>query len=1173
MPPIFNLKGYYKQDPLDNAPGPAAYIINIIVTSVLSAALVYFITDVFKLLEFRSLSVEIFEVVVFGLIAAPLIVMFRKSSSLFLMLLIFVPLYIFDIYLQANVRDKGAIALWSYLPGTFIDDVKILPLRFLMTLSFDALLIGPVCIWISRVVAKIIYGKRKPVTADYESRKKLFNDEWTKESIEKPKRDFGFYVLRILGFSYVAYLFIIIIGMLGESPWPEQIGNLISMTYSNPALAVNTFSKIGIMILFTFIGAYNRRARYYCCWGLIIGHAVSTFSSLGFYFFAVNETMISEFLLTSAIVDGVMIVLFFIILLNCRKESYKISDEKDFPKNFSVPSQLLKISLYITSAVSLLMVMFALYFRLFDEGDSGLGAVYGYPDPSLGNTLTLYFTISFIAFILAKSQVLRRYLYGILLFPFLVGTISAVIIFIIKDILTELTIMTRTGQPADADWYFMIFIFFSALIFFILTALRKLSFDVDFMISSLNPSSAKNVLALGEAFYGEDHKKNSGILRAIDSYISGIRGRKRGLLNFPFWLIENFFNIVFSLHPGLSVMSRPEQRWFLKKYMLRDPSECAKAFVPLFADFAYQIGLAANAMIMFANYSDINERKRIGYIPYYARDRMQGEIPETGAPFQNVFPLPKNPEDGNNFRTPSDLTDKKFVAPRIITPVCENEIPDEADYVIIGSGAGGAVMSYRLSQSVADPTRILLLERGSRFQPLQDFNDNEMEMMRKLYKEGGLQQTKKFSMSVLQGECLGGTTVMNNAICIEMDEEIKNIWQNEYDIDLSKLNYEYERIAKEIDIQELDEIGINKNSSEKFKKGVAGFNENSADKLRTFYPLKANYRNLTGDENWNLGNKRLTKRTMLETYIPWSEAAGVKVLSNMTALKFTYSGRKADGVLVRTENGELKKIKVNKAVIAAGGVIASSHFLMRSGIKGNAGKRMSCNFAFPVTFQFDDVINAFDGNQITLGALDIKNRAIFETYFNPPASFALSSVPFYFDKRDSLMNNYCRLLNIGSLVGSEPLGEIQTKADIINGQPFTWELGDKDISNIRYAFNAILKIGFYAGAKKAILPMKPGIEIALNPESLSKFEKLFNEYPLSINDLLIGTAHPQGGNIMAGDNSVHKDKRVADQNFRLTGFDNVYIADASVFPESMRLNPQWTIMALSSMASEKVLQV
>lgn len=1185
MPPIFNFKGFYKPDPLDKAPVAAGYVINIIVTSLITAVLIYCITDVFQLLEFQSLGVEVLEVIIFGLIFAPLIVLFRKSSSIILMLIVFVPLFIFDMYLQANVRDLGETSLWTYLPDTFIDDVKVLPLRFLMTLSFDALIAGPLCIWISRLIAKMIYGKRESPKAEYDERIKLFNEEWSKEIIDKPKRDFGFYVLRILGFAYIAYLLILIIGMLGHTPWPEQIGNLISMTYVNPALAVNTFSKIGIMILFTFIGAYNRKARYYCCWGLIVGHAVSTVSSLGFYFYAVNDPEISEFLLTSAIVDGIMIILFFIILFQCRSESFWIRDEKDFPKNFSVPSQVMKISLYIVSAVSFGMVILALYFRLFTDGSGGLGAVYGYPDPSLGNTLTLYFTISFLAFILAKSLVLRKYLFGILLFPFFIGSIAAIIIYFVIEFLSDLTIVTRDGSLVNPDWYFMMFIIFSSLIFIFLTAVRKLSYEVDFMISSLNPSSAKNVIALAEAFFGidigkesgtdynMDKRKNAGILKSIDNYISGISGRKRGLLNFPFWLIENFFNLIFGLHPGLSVMSREEQRWFLKKYMFRDPAECSKSFVPMFADFGSQIGLAANAMIMFANYSDINVRKKIGYVPFYARDRMQKEIPTDGAPYENIFPLPENPEDENNFRKPTDESDKKFVAPRILTSFEEMEIPDEADYIIIGSGAGGAVMAYRLAQQVSDPSKILLIERGNRYQPLQDFSDNEMEMMRKLYKEGGLQQTKKFTMSVLQGECLGGTTVVNNAICIEMDDEIKNRWQNEYDIDMSNLSEEYERIAKEINIHELDEKGINKNVSAKFKNGVKGFNENSDEKLKAIYPLKANHRNLIGDENWNLGNKRQTKRTMLETYIPWCEAKGVKVLSNLTALKFTHSGKRADSVIVRTEDGEITKVKVNKAVIAAGGVIASSHFFMRSGIKGNVGKRMSCNFAFPVTFQFEVVLNAFDGNQITLGALDEKNRAVFETYFNPPASFALSSVPFYFGRRDEMMKNYNRSANFGALVGSEPNGEIQTKADLLNGQPFIWELGNEDRKNIRYAFNTILKLGFYAGAKKAILPMKPGIEIELNISGLDKFENMFNEYPLTISDLLIGTAHPQGGNIMTGDKSVHRSMRVLDQNFRLEGFDNVFAADASVFPESMKVNPQWTIMAMSSMASEKVLKI
>ena len=75
-----------------------------------------------------------------------------------------------------------------------------------------------------------------------------------------------------------------------------------------------------------------------------------------------------------------------------------------------------------------------------------------------------------------------------------------------------------------------------------------------------------------------------------------------------------------------------------------------------------------------------------------------------------------------------------------------------------------------------------------------------------------------------------------------------------------------------------------------------------------------------------------------------------------------------------------------------------------------------------------------------------------------------------------------------------------------------------------------------------------------------------------MDDLLIGTAHPQGGNILTGDKSKHKSKRVLNSKYQVEGFENVYVADASVFPESMRLNPQWTIMAMSSMASKKVLE-
>jgi len=237
----------------------------------------------------------------------------------------------------------------------------------------------------------------------------------------------------------------------------------------------------------------------------------------------------------------------------------------------------------------------------------------------------------------------------------------------------------------------------------------------------------------------------------------------------------------------------------------------------------------------------------------------------------------------------------------------------------------------------------------------------------------------------------------------------------------------------------------------------------------------------------------------------------------------------------------------------------------------NVGQRMSCNFAFPAAFQFPDIIDAFDGTQITLGASDPNDRAVFETYFNPPGAFALS-IPFYFDRHRSVMTNYRNLLNFGALVGSEPNGTIEQKSSMINGRSFDWTLGQTDKENIRYALGTLLDIGYEAGATRAIMPTQPGIDIQLTPENIDRFKKAIASYPLRNEDLQLATAHPQGGNIMVGEDSPYSAMRALDSHFLVDGYSNVYVADASIFPTSITLNPQWTIMALSSMAAKEVLK-
>jgi Choline dehydrogenase and related flavoproteins len=156
-------------------------------------------------------------------------------------------------------------------------------------------------------------------------------------------------------------------------------------------------------------------------------------------------------------------------------------------------------------------------------------------------------------------------------------------------------------------------------------------------------------------------------------------------------------------------------------------------------------------------------------------------------------------------------------------------------------------------------------------------------------------------------------------------------------------------------------------------------------------------------------------------------------------------------------------------------------------------------------------------------------------------------------------------------VGAEPNGVIELRGDPLTGRPFTWTLGDQDRAHIKYAFSTLLELGMLAGATRGILPTEPGLDIPLTRDDLARFNRELAGYPLQMSDLRLTTAHPQGGNRMIGDQSPHRSERVVDARFRVDGFENVFVADASIFPTGITVNPQWTIMALSSMAAKHVL--
>jgi hypothetical protein len=69
-------------------------------------------------------------------------------------------------------------------------------------------------------------------------------------------------------------------------------------------------------------------------------------------------------------------------------------------------------------------------------------------------------------------------------------------------------------------------------------------------------------------------------------------------------------------------------------------------------------------------------------------------------------------------------------------------------------------------------------------------------------------------------------------------------------------------------------------------------------------------------------------------------------------------------------------------------------------------------------------------------------------------------------------------------------------------------------------------------------------------------------------NLLLGSAHPQSGNKI-GTNDANS---VVDLDCKVHGFENLFVCDASVFPTSVGVNPQITVMTVASIVASRIIK-
>lgn len=497
----------------------------------------------------------------------------------------------------------------------------------------------------------------------------------------------------------------------------------------------------------------------------------------------------------------------------------------------------------------------------------------------------------------------------------------------------------------------------------------------------------------------------------------------------------------------------------------------------------------------------------------------------------------------------------------LINPLTEKrDIDDSADAVVVGSGAGGAVIAKELAEG---GMRVILIEEGGSYSG-KDFNRKPLDMFKLLYRDAGLTTVGLNPMIFLPlGRCLGGTTTINSGTCYRAPSYVIKKWREEYGIsDLIEENMDrwYSRAEKTINVEPvpdelLGKIGILFKDAAK-KLGYRGGN------------IPRNAKNCKGCGHCAFGCIQDAKQSMNLSYIPLAEQHGSKVYLHSKAYRIKTENGRATGIeadIVESngkETGFKLKVKAKYVFIACGALHTPCLLLSNKIGNKHTGKHLRIHPSMRVSAIYDEVIKGWEGVPQSFHIHEFEDEGIFlQGQFVPPGVEA-PMLPGIGIEHRKLMENYEKLASFGALISDESEGRIYVLPD---GKPFAvYKLNRKDLHKLLRAGAITADLFFASGAKKVFFPIY-SFNVVNSPNDLNKIY----DRVMKPNQIEMMAFHPMGTCRMSSD----PEKGVVDINGEVYGCKNLFISDASIFPTSTRLNPQLTIMAMATRIAERVLEV
>ena len=495
----------------------------------------------------------------------------------------------------------------------------------------------------------------------------------------------------------------------------------------------------------------------------------------------------------------------------------------------------------------------------------------------------------------------------------------------------------------------------------------------------------------------------------------------------------------------------------------------------------------------------------------------------------------------------------------------------QVDVAIIGSGAGGGAAAATLARLAQAGKRVVVFEKGPQHDP-RTFNGQELEMASRLYASGGAMATVDHTVTLAMSEGVGGSTIVYTGTSVLPPKRIIDAW-NLPGITHTDLVARAEQFKVDNGVHLVPDDEINDNN-QLFALGCRKLG---------WHPERfpVNTRNCKGAGLCNLGCPSNNKQGTAVVQLPAAQAQGVEIVSRAMVHHLAAA---AGGGLLDVEVSAATQppgpasqwapghyAVQAKVVVVACNAVQSPALLLRSGLGRDLpalGRYFTCQPAHILVGEHPQPISNYVGHPKSwLWDERIEQDHYFlEACMYFPFVTAKNMTGFG-PEHERFLKNFERLQMILVLACDEALPEHRVTIDAQGRAQVHYSLTPRTITSMVKATRAAAQIFFAAGAVAVHAPSARPTLIEASEEA--QLESRIHEKFFKPGAVSVSAAHLMGGCRLGTDVQTS----VCRPDGQVHGIPWLYVADSSLFPTALELNPYLTVMALAQHVAEHVAEV